>query len=512
MSASLSKLCADHLREFCTSHQASNKLKASHARELAAAFFGYQSHAALIAEKDHPPDGLDDAEILIPDVPLMDRRRARLKGLSRDLPSSMVLAERLSGFLSNKKLFIGQVWLYGKLEDYIVEVFLPEHQDEIDDKFVGAMAETNAAFTESPYYESRNVNVRDCGDELIITVTAEYEGEHHDDRMFAGDSIDMQVRIRLFRTAGKRGFTSLKMEVEGAANNDWVDPDVRHTKDAMPMPNRKDRPIDNLEWVADALIAEIQKMDISSTELSRRDHLPELLEKHRSLAQEAGAIIVRAAFSGASQRHEEALNLLFTKLVGSKLSNERTVGSWIHLYPICLLFNLAGISAVAGENDSMLATLFHVQVDDGIDRISLLETVAGYLECLQGEGVLLSGFRPQGIGRSSHFLKTLRPMLSDAGISMDDEAYRRFFDRYEALQAAAFCQLAGVEHYKIFVGHFSMRSVPHNGIRVNSFFLELIKEYGMQSGNWPPLKEGIFKRDGREIGNVLNELSQILVG
>jgi len=48
----LSKLCADFLRASYKS-QTLGKLKASHARELVAAFFGYKSHAALLAEKNY---------------------------------------------------------------------------------------------------------------------------------------------------------------------------------------------------------------------------------------------------------------------------------------------------------------------------------------------------------------------------------------------------------------------------------------------------------------------------
>ncbi len=45
MDDDISKLCADFLR---ANHEG---LRASHARELVAAFFGYKSHAALLADK-----------------------------------------------------------------------------------------------------------------------------------------------------------------------------------------------------------------------------------------------------------------------------------------------------------------------------------------------------------------------------------------------------------------------------------------------------------------------------
>lgn len=41
------------------------KLKATHARELIAALFGYRSHAALLADEDYSLDQIDRAYILV---------------------------------------------------------------------------------------------------------------------------------------------------------------------------------------------------------------------------------------------------------------------------------------------------------------------------------------------------------------------------------------------------------------------------------------------------------------
>ncbi len=91
MSTDLSKLCADFLRQNHVS-QSTEKLKASHARELVAAFFGYKSHAALMAEKTYPLVQLEEAYIFIPDIPLMNDRRSKLNGLPNDLTQSIDLA------------------------------------------------------------------------------------------------------------------------------------------------------------------------------------------------------------------------------------------------------------------------------------------------------------------------------------------------------------------------------------------------------------------------------------
>jgi hypothetical protein len=52
------------------------QLKSSHVHELVAAYFGYASRAALIADTQCPFGKLKDAEIIIlkPSAPLVDQR------------------------------------------------------------------------------------------------------------------------------------------------------------------------------------------------------------------------------------------------------------------------------------------------------------------------------------------------------------------------------------------------------------------------------------------------------
>jgi|GEM_PF-917288 len=225
MSIDLSKLCADYLRTSYTNHT-SGKLKASHARELVAAFFGYKSHAALIAEKDYPLDKLDEAYIFIPDIPLIEARRAKLAGLPDDLMPPKVLAETLSSYLTSEGYCGANVWLYDTLEGYIAEVLLVACQPMIDDQLSGTMAETNAGFFDAPYYE--DVEIQDNGDELVASVKAQYKGQPLVDKPFCGDTIDMTVRVILPRLAGKRGFWDFELDAGGMANDDWVDPELKY--------------------------------------------------------------------------------------------------------------------------------------------------------------------------------------------------------------------------------------------------------------------------------------------
>lgn len=220
----LSKLCADYLRSSCTP-QASGKLKASHARELVAAFFGYKSHAALIAEKTYPLENLEEAVILVPDVPLIEQRRSRLKGLPDDVPVSRSLAGMLATYLQEEGHFGGDVWLYDSLESYVTEVLIPDCDGMLSDELSGIMAETNACFF-MPYFES--AEIEDSGDELVVVASGKYEGEQLDDKPFCGDTIDATVYVTLPRIAGKRAFWDFDFTAGGSVNDDWVDPEMRY--------------------------------------------------------------------------------------------------------------------------------------------------------------------------------------------------------------------------------------------------------------------------------------------
>lgn len=220
----LSKLCADYLRSSYTS-QTSGKLKASHARELVAAFFGYKSHAALIAEEAYPLDQLEEAVILVPDLPLIEGRRSRLKGLPDDVPMTRALAEMLSAYLQDEGHFGGEVWIYDSLESYVTEVLIPDCDGMLSDELSGVMAETNACFF-MPYFDS--AEIEDSGDELVVVASGKYEGEQLDDKPFCGDAIDVTVYVTFPRIAGKRGFLDFDFIAGGSVNDDWVDPEMRY--------------------------------------------------------------------------------------------------------------------------------------------------------------------------------------------------------------------------------------------------------------------------------------------
>ncbi len=224
MNTDLSKLCADFLRASYT-YQTSGKLKASHARELVAAFFGYKSHAALIVEKIYPLNNLEDAAIFIPDIPLIEQRRSCLSELPDDVLKPSALAELLSNFLQEEEYFGGDIWLYDSLESYIMEVLLIEDVT-ISNALSDMMAETNASFEDFPYYE--NARIKDTREALEVTVSGKLQGTPLDDKFFCGDTINMGVRVTLPRIAGKRGFLDFEINVGGAVNDDWRDKEMHY--------------------------------------------------------------------------------------------------------------------------------------------------------------------------------------------------------------------------------------------------------------------------------------------
>ncbi len=224
MSIDLSKLCADFLRSNHSNRI--GKLKASHARELVAAFFGYKSHAALLSEKSYPLDNLEKARILVPDIPLIKYRILCLKELPGDLFLPKDMASRIGKFLSDERYFSGDIWLCDRLEIYIMEVVLIDNNIHAMDKLSGVMAETNAEYDAFPYYE--NTEIKDTQDFLEIIISGALQGTQLDNKPFCGDIIDIVAKVSLPRIAGKRGFMDFRIEVEGSVNDDWHNSDMHY--------------------------------------------------------------------------------------------------------------------------------------------------------------------------------------------------------------------------------------------------------------------------------------------
>ncbi|SEN04128.1 YozE SAM-like fold [Mucilaginibacter gossypiicola] len=104
----ITKLCADSLRAFCL-NKFGIQLKSSHAHELVAAYFGYSSRAALLADTKCSIGNLKDAEfIVLTPTALIRERRSKLNGLPQDLPED--LAEGVYLPLYDEKLILHSIW------------------------------------------------------------------------------------------------------------------------------------------------------------------------------------------------------------------------------------------------------------------------------------------------------------------------------------------------------------------------------------------------------------------
>ncbi len=127
----ITKLCADNLRTF-TNDNYGIKLKASHAHELVAAYFGYQSRAALLADTEHSLSNLRQAStiVLFPTAHI-DQRRKSLQGLSPDLPDTYTLAEGAYLGLISEKWILSKIWpTYELLATSLADEYLRQQNIE----------------------------------------------------------------------------------------------------------------------------------------------------------------------------------------------------------------------------------------------------------------------------------------------------------------------------------------------------------------------------------------------
>jgi len=214
----ISKDCADFLRQF-HSTTFGQKLKATHAREIVAAYFGYKSHAAQLAETLFPISELGAASILVPDVSCIAWRLQRLNGLPSNIPEAYQLARVLSDFLVRAGTFAGKVWLYDSLGSYVVEEYLRDNHGVIEDEVSGAMASTNAIFDEYPEYDEPRVS--DNGDNVQILVAGTMYGSSDQDRPYSGHEIGVSATVTLDRVAGRTSFMEPELDVGGALKDGY---------------------------------------------------------------------------------------------------------------------------------------------------------------------------------------------------------------------------------------------------------------------------------------------------
>lgn len=138
-------------------------VKRSHLSEVIAALLGYRTHAALSVEEADPKLDyhLEDAEILVLNLPMGERRAAEL-GLAAAgaAPSAVTTAcvEALKASAGSTDVYVSVADFY----DLHARQALAETIYNADD-VAGAMAESNASFPDEPDMDIECPRQRTCG-------------------------------------------------------------------------------------------------------------------------------------------------------------------------------------------------------------------------------------------------------------------------------------------------------------------------------------------------------------
>lgn len=197
MKRDVSKLCADSLRAFAKNSHGIH-LKAAHAHELVAAYFGYRSKNALLADAKYPISNLVDASIvvMVPDA-FIDQRRLVLLDLSRNLPSSRDLGEGVYGALFQDQYWKSEYPPFLGFET--LAKVLVESSDSLSDTF--------KLRGRIPMHHV--VSVNDGEDAVILDVV---HSDGSDPEMM---NRDRKTKITLPRVAGRIGFAKPEIAVTG---------------------------------------------------------------------------------------------------------------------------------------------------------------------------------------------------------------------------------------------------------------------------------------------------------
>ena len=195
MQNSIPKVCADSLRTF-SEEKYKVKLRAAHAHELVAAYMGYKSKIALVADKRYPVSNLFQCEIVVmmPDA-FIDQRRQDLSELPSELPDSYTLGEAVYSALFDDKWWSSDYPPFRSFRK--MAIYLAKN-----------IPAYSAVFKPNFNLPSHHVvDTENSEDHVFITVT-------HANQTPDGELIGCgQTTINLPRVAGRIGFGKPKMSV-----------------------------------------------------------------------------------------------------------------------------------------------------------------------------------------------------------------------------------------------------------------------------------------------------------
>lgn len=186
MQQDIIKLCADSLRSFIL-EKYGIKLKAAHAHELTAAYFGYPSKNAMLVDTLYPMSDLNQAKIIVmaPDASI-DERRKQLEGLPPELPDSYTLGEGVYA-----PLFSKAQW---------ASAFPPFRSFMSLVKF---MAEERGLIESGNLYgvpRHHILDISECNECVLLTVKHAYKADN------GNMHVDAVSKIELPRVAGHIGY------------------------------------------------------------------------------------------------------------------------------------------------------------------------------------------------------------------------------------------------------------------------------------------------------------------
>jgi hypothetical protein len=196
MQKDIPKVCADSLRTF-SKDKYKVKLRASHAHELVAAYMGYKSKIALVADKRYPVSNLYLCKIVVMmQDAFIDQRRQNLSELPSELPDSYTMGDAVYSILFDDKWWSSNYPPFRNFEK--MAIYLAKN-----DPAYQAVFKPNFNLPSHHVVETKNNE-----DHVFITVT--HANQASDGKLIGSG----QTTINLPRVAGRIGFGNPRMSVE----------------------------------------------------------------------------------------------------------------------------------------------------------------------------------------------------------------------------------------------------------------------------------------------------------
>ena len=205
--SSVKKFCTDHLRAFCQNRGV--KLKSAHAHELVAAFFGYKSNAAMLADTLSPIETLAQAQFIVLTPSLfIDQRRKCLEDLPPDLPDTPILGEELFTCLISEGWFSGKSFgAWKHFVDISTTDYLLKHGSSILSIPFGKNEIAHSSFDKPVYEYNPVLDATDNKVKLVVTNLIYASNDIN------SQSIDITATIKLRRVAGHVGYSDHEISI-----------------------------------------------------------------------------------------------------------------------------------------------------------------------------------------------------------------------------------------------------------------------------------------------------------